>query len=333
MTTAKQEKILIIQPLPGIGDTVWFLPHLFSLRKQYPKASITLLTKKRSKADQILKDQKIIDNFIWLERKPGKHSGFLGFFKLVKDLKKENFNKAWVLHKSCEYALACKLSKIPKIYAYGRGYSKFFVTPPHLSVEDMQKHPIDRATALLEAHNILLQGLETVTIEPKKELIQVVNKKTNLNPDNKNIVLCIGGSEAYKKWPDGHFKKVAKIFLEKNCKVFVLGGPQEEREANLIAKEIHEEDRLNINVVTNLSIPEVVCFISQIDLFIGNDTGMLNLAAAIGKPSIGLFGQTPALTYRKNLHPIIAPDSAEGKKVCNIIPDQVISLSKNFVDL
>ena len=333
MPTAKQDKILIIQPLPGIGDTVWFLPHLFSLRKQYPNKNITLLTKKRSKADEILKDQKIVDDYLWLERNPGRHSGLFGFFNLVKDIKKQGFSKAWILHKSPEYALACKLGGIAEVYGYGKGYSRFFAVAPTLSENDMEKHPIDRATALLKIHNIPLQGLETITIKPKTELFPTVADKTGFQQNDKNIILCIGGSEAYKKWPDNHYKKLAQTFLEKNCNVFILGGPQEEREANLIAKELYEEAQLKVNITTDLNIPEVVCFISQTDLFIGNDTGMLNLAAAIGKPSIGLFGQTPALTYRKNLHPIIAPDTSGGKKVCNITPDQVISLSKRLVDL
>ncbi len=332
MDRAKQEKILIIQPLPGIGDAVWFLPHLFSLRKVFPTALITLMTKKRSKADEVLKNQNIIDDYFWLEKNPGIHSGFFGFFRLVKTLKSKAYTAVWILHKSPRYALACKLAGIPKIYGYGNGYSKYIEVPPFLTKVQMTQHPIDLATALLTNHQVNLQGLEAITLKPNKEVTRMVCQKIDLTKNQKNIVLCIGGSESYKKWPDDYFKEIAHHFLKKNDKVYILGGPQEEREANLIAKEIKEETSFDVTVITSLSIPEVIGFLPQINLFIGNDTGMLNIAAATGIPSIGLFGQTPALSYRKNLHPIVAPVTNGDQRVSDILPDQVISLSNKFVD-
>jgi heptosyltransferase-2 len=291
------------------------------------------LTKRRSKADEILESQNIVNDYFWLDRNPGKHSGFFGFLTLVKELKAVGYTAAWIFHKSPQYALACKLAQIPTIYGYGKGYSKSFVMQPCLSQDELKKHPIDRATSLLQAHVIGLKGLEKITLNANKKLMDRVKKKINFKPGKKNIVLCVGGSEPYKKWPDSYYKKLAKWFLEKNYQVFILGGPQEQKEANLIAKELYEETRLSVTVVTDLTIPEAISFLSQITLFIGNDTGMLNVAAATGVQSIGLFGQTPALTYRKNLYPILAPMTNEGQKVSNIMPDQVISFSKEFVDL
>ena len=52
-----------------------------------------------------------------------------------------------------------------------------------------------------------------------------------------------------------------------------------------------------INLVGRLSLPEVSACLARCALFVGNDSGLMHLAAASGAPTLGLFGPTPSEQY------------------------------------
>src|ERR1700742_3577660 len=52
-----------------------------------------------------------------------------------------------------------------------------------------------------------------------------------------------------------------------------------------------------IDLVGRLSLPEIAAFLSRATLFVGNDSGLMHLAAAAGTPTLGLFGPTNAVEY------------------------------------
>ena len=88
-------KVLVIQQRMGIGDMIIFLPYIHAISKKF-QSQISLLVKKNSKAEQLCLDDRHIKEIIYLDRNKnnsGKHDGWLGFFKLLKDIKKKNLIK------------------------------------------------------------------------------------------------------------------------------------------------------------------------------------------------------------------------------------------------
>ena len=112
-------KILAVQNRMGIGDTIIFLPFIKALFEKY-NSPISLLVKENSKADQYLYQTNYIDKIITLERDKNnnKHKGFIGSLNLIKDLKKENFEKIFIFNSSLRFNLIARLSGISKIYQY-----------------------------------------------------------------------------------------------------------------------------------------------------------------------------------------------------------------------
>ena len=114
-------KILAIQNKMGIGDTVIFLPFIEALYKKF-NSPISLLVKESSKADQYLFQTNYIDKILILERDKNnnnnRHSGFLGSFNLIKDLKKYNFDKIFIFNSSLRFNLIARLSNILDIYLF-----------------------------------------------------------------------------------------------------------------------------------------------------------------------------------------------------------------------
>ena len=113
-------KILAIQNRMGIGDMVIFLPYIEAVAKKY-KSQVTLLVKKNSKAEHLIKDNKYINEIIILKRdktNKGFHDGLYGFFRLVSDIKKHKFDKVLIFNSSLRYNLVCKIAGINDIYQY-----------------------------------------------------------------------------------------------------------------------------------------------------------------------------------------------------------------------
>jgi ADP-heptose:LPS heptosyltransferase len=52
-----------------------------------------------------------------------------------------------------------------------------------------------------------------------------------------------------------------------------------------------------LDLVGKLDLPEVAAVLARAAIFIGNDSGLMHLAAAAGAPTLGLFGPTPSDEY------------------------------------
>ena len=276
--------ILVIQPLPGIGDLFWFDEAVQSLSSFY-HAPVTLLTKRQSQAQALYKDKSLIKEILWLDR-PGAHDGLLGVLRLAHFLRRRKFSAVWIFHKSWRYKWACKLAGIPLIRGYG----------PNL--KSQKNHPIHQASILLQQHGVpLLRDHKfPVSMAAKKKIQDELSGYTK-----PWIALGIGGSEPTKKWPSTQWEDLA-VWLSnsKKVSVFLLGGAKEAAEAQAMMSGIHQKGG-KAQALTHFSLQESLAFLDQVDLFVGNDTGMMNGAAVLNKRTIGLFLCTPPLTYRPSL--------------------------------
>jgi heptosyltransferase-2 len=106
----------VIQPLPGIGDMVWHLPHLQAIAA-HAGAPVTLLAKPRSLADQLLVNEPAVGGIIWLDLNPngrrGAHDGIGGFRRLVQTLRQPGFGSVVLLHHSDRLAAAAWMAGVP----------------------------------------------------------------------------------------------------------------------------------------------------------------------------------------------------------------------------
>ena len=101
-----------------------------------------------------------------------------------------------------------------------------------------------------------------------------------------------------KVWPAERF---VSLFLElkdggwPNARAVVFAGPgEEERE---MAVPVLAALPGAVDLVGRLTLPEATACLARCALFVGNDSGLMHLAAAAGAPTLGLFGPTPAAEY------------------------------------
>ena len=290
-------KILAIQNRMGIGDTVIFLPFIKALYKKF-NSPISLLVKESSKADQYLFETNYIDKIFILERDSNnnnRHSGILGSFNLIKDLKKNNFDKIFIFNSSLRFNLIAKFSKIPEIYQY--------------PLFDKNKQHITDTPKKFIKDNLNLEVDEDPSIQISEKSVSEIIKKFQINKNELNILLGIGGSGPTKRIPSKIFLDVInKILMNKKCKFFLATGKNKEEQ--MILNEILNSKFKNFCVpLDNFSIKETLPIIKCCNLSVCNDTSFSHLSAALGIKTITLMADTPLIygNYSSKMFPIM-PD-------------------------
>ena len=290
-------KILAVQNRMGIGDTVIFLPFIKAISKKF-NTPVSLLVKKSSKADQYLNQTNYLDKIIFLERdkkKDQRHNGIIGSFRLAQDLKKYEFDKIFIFNSSLRFNLVSRIANIKEIYQY----SLFQKTNQHI---------IQPAKDLVKK-NLGIDVIENPQIQVSNDLVKKTISKFNIDKNEQNILLGIGGSGPTKRVPSKTFLSVMeKINNFKKSKFFLATGKKSD-EQKILDEILNSKFKEMCMPLDNLSIEDTLPVIKNCNIAICNDSSFSHLSSALGIKTITLMADTPLIygSYSSNMYPII-PD-------------------------
>jgi heptosyltransferase II len=102
-----------------------------------------------------------------------------------------------------------------------------------------------------------------------------------------------------KAWPPGHYAELASALAKDGAAVWVLGGPNEAAIATQIGTATGARD------LTGNDLRNAILAMAAADVAVTNDSGLMHIAAAIGTPTVAIFGPTSPWHW-KPLNPIAA---------------------------
>jgi heptosyltransferase-2 len=107
-----------------------------------------------------------------------------------------------------------------------------------------------------------------------------------------------------------------------------VGGPAERSLADEIAARIG--GLAEIMPALGWTLGELAALCAEAVFYVGNDTGAMNLAAAVGTPTFGLFGAVPPIRHASRIVPILPADGRVNKQdgMARIAPNAVLSVIK-----
>jgi heptosyltransferase II len=315
-------KILAVQNRMGIGDMVIFLPYIEAIAKNFG-VSVSILVKENSKAIQFLGDNKNIDQIIILKRdnknKNGRHDGIIGSFNLAKDLRKYNFDKIFIFNSSFRFNIIAKIAGIKDIHQY-----KLF--------DKKNQHIINAAKNFIKKEiNLVVESNPKILVD--KELIKESKIKYNINENQVNILLGIGGSGMTKRIPSRIFIQSMELISKKyDCRFFLATGKDQE-EQKILNEILKTNFKKSCFRLDNLSLKEIIPIIKSCQISICNDSSFSHLSSALGIQTIVLMSDTPLLygNYSTKMHPII-PDG-EDSVTHNTLGKEKINPNKIFEKL
>jgi ADP-heptose:LPS heptosyltransferase len=174
------------------------------------------------------------------------------------------------------------------------GIRETFTLP---SFPDERMHAIDHHLSSLKAIGIPSASASTSPMiylghEERQEAERFLrNQGWNL----KGIIALHPGAGSRKKaWPAARFSALARALASQSNKILIIQGPADEVAAQEVVAGL---GRIPYLLVRDLPITKLAALLSYASLFIGNDSGISHLAAALRRPTIALFGPTDPLCW------------------------------------
>lgn len=298
--------VAVVQPLPGIGDMIWHLPHIRAIAAHVGEP-VTLITKPRSAADQIFSAERTIGDVFWLDRNPearrGEHDGGAGLIRMLAALRARRFDAVYVLHHSRTIALLAMLAGIPARYGYGYGIQGWFLNrPPRLPREILRLHPFEQATAWLHAAGIPMAEAEPV-LPVTEAAIETV--RSRLGHAITRVAIGIGSSEPYKQWGANRFAALVRALAARDAGQLILVGGK--AEASLAAEIQSLAGTSGVTTAIGWDLSEIAALFRLSKFYVGNDTGVMNMAAAVGIRTYCLFGAVAPFHHSSRIVAITPP--------------------------
>jgi heptosyltransferase-2 len=219
--------------------------------------------------------------------------------RLGKALKKENYQQAIVLPNSFKSALIPFFAKIP-IRTGWRGEARSWILND-CRLLDKEQYPlmVERFVALaFPADKELPQPLLKPALKVSEDISELL-KKFNLLTDRPVTVFCPGAEfGASKKWPESHFASLAEALIGEGHQIWLLGSKNDAQTAKSIIDIMPPDQQSHIvNLAGLTNIGEAIDLMNQAHTVVSNDSGLMHIAAALGKKLVAIYGSTsPAFT-------------------------------------
>ncbi len=297
---------ILIVPYMWVGDFVRGHSVVTLLRERFPDRPVDLLATSlcASLADYMPGIRKTV-----VANLPRGRIALSQQIALARRLRREGYGGVLVLPRTWKAALAPFLAGIPR-------RTGFFGEARVLLLNDLRfgewKLPrtIDRCAALALPKDAAMPPAWPLPVlnVPAGE-IAAWQRKHGLAGNRPLVALAPGSVAPARRWPIESYTALSHRLLAEGCDVFVLGGPNERPLAREIVGDTRARD------LTGGDIRDAVLALAAAAAAVSNDSGLLHVAAALGTPSIGIFGPMTAALWAP-LNPLSAAIEIAGVLPC-----------------
>jgi heptosyltransferase II len=193
------------------------------------------------------------------------------------------------------------MAGIPARFGYGYGIQRWLLNrPPRLPASVLRWHPFDQATEFLR-----MAGIPMLESEPVLRVAAAAAETVRLRIGILPVAIGIGSSEPYKQWGATRFAALADALAAGGAKSIVLVGGM--AEAALVAEIQASARSAAITSAISWNLPEIAALLSLSAFYVGNDTGFMNMAAAVGVRTYALFGAVSPIRHASQIVAITPP--------------------------
>lgn len=283
------KKILVIN-LRYIGDTIWMCPFLRNLKLNFPHAEITALVNEGGEI--FLKLLPDVSEIITVRRKEIKgRFGIIRFVRFLIEIRRKKFDTVFILSSSDRPTIIGLASGAKSRIGF-RGDSwwrGYLLTQRLLWDHGKNPHMIEYYLQALTDTGLTIYDKE-LTIDVPEDTIARIREKFGIlkEQDRKTIIVHPGARTELRQWGPERFAEVINA-VAGECRIFLIAGPNEEA----VVQEVQRRLKRPPEIVSNdLSLMEFAALCKFGDLFVGNDSAPIHIAAASGMFVIGIYGPT-----------------------------------------
>jgi heptosyltransferase-2 len=286
---------IMIRATNWVGDAIMALPALRIVRKRFPEAEISIVA--RPYVADIYRDQQICDRLIPYDPQ-GSHDGFFGRERLAAELSAIKFDVALLLQNAFDAAWLAWRANVPERIGYARDGRSLLLTKA-VPVPLRGEIPAHEKFYYLE---LLRRAgwsdslpdekvIDLIISEEKRRSAEEFLTKSGTRRGVVRIAIGAGASfGAARCWPPPRYAELAnRLQSQIDSDVILFGTTAEVAVSNAISAEMR---RPPIDLTGKTAIVDLPALLSQCHLFIGNDSGAMHVAAAVGLPIVAVFGPT-----------------------------------------
>lgn len=268
-------KILVLR-YSSIGDIVLTTPIFRCLKQQLPGCQVHVATKLRFA--RVLQHNPHIDRFHFYDQSLPQH---------ISELRAEGFDYVLDLHNNLRTRLVKAALGLPSSSFDKLNFEKWLLVNwkrnrmPHA-------HIVDRYLATAAPLGVVNdgKGLEFYIDTNEQAVADAALARCQAKPF---AALVLGATYATKKLPH---EKLAELLSLIQQPVVLLGGKAEAAEAEALVKAVNKPAYLLLNQCGELSLGQSAAVINRSERVYTHDTGLMHIAAALGKPCITFWGNT-----------------------------------------
>lgn len=279
----RSKRTVIIIAHRGMGDLVFHTRAIRALARKSASGRVSLFARDGANAEALFSGDPAIEQIVSVDERT--HRSVFCPFRVANLLRPHDFQEAWVLSRAAmRYTTAAALAGIPERMGYGTGYARFLLKKPVLSQSSFRLSVIARYEELMRAYGVCLCD-EDHFLVPDPVCAEAYRRQFSAIPRPWIAIgFGCGPFDRRRQWPEDRFAELTHILSQRGG-VFLVGAPDQRAQA----EGIREQAGGQATIVADSSMRGAAAFLSVCDAFIGNDGGVLNVAAALKVPSIGIF--------------------------------------------
>jgi heptosyltransferase-2 len=286
MTTAGPDQPILIVPYVWIGDFVRCHSVVRLLRAANPHRPVDMLSSSLCAplADYMPGVRKAI-----VADLPRRRLGLRAQLKLAAELRREGYGQALIMSRKWKAALAPWLAGIPTRTGFS-GEARLGLLNDIRHGERALPRMIDQMGALALPKGAALPSewpLPQLQV-PEADVDVWKHLRALDRTPHPIVALCPGAVGAGKAWPPEHYGALAGKLNAQGASVWVIGGPNE----RAIAGQIEAAGGPLVRDLTGTDLRDAILALAAADAVVSNDSGLMHVAAALGTPTMGIFGPT-----------------------------------------
>ena len=298
------KNICIIYTHHKLGDLIWQLPYIKAISDHHNQ-KVDLIVRKKTQAKNIFKDIRHINLINYNDFRKGVYY-WVDVFKLIGIFFTNKYTHVYILDKVNKPAIAARLSGVKNIIGPGIGNQKKWLTVnKFLTNEDWKMSYSEQSQKLLSINSISLNSIyPEIEVDSKR----YEKNHSDLMVVGKKISFGIDSFEDYKIWYEDYFIQLADKLYQKKMfdYVYLICGPDKSYLADTIIKNSKKDYFINCS---KKDLGGIVLALKNSNFFVGNNSGPLNLSAALKVKSFGLIANDPVDELKFSKINIITPEN------------------------
>jgi heptosyltransferase-2 len=318
-------RVAVIIGHPGMGDMVWHQPILQAIARHHG-APVTLFARPSTLSAVLFDQTPEVARVVSFVRKQGLQY-LPALFDLIGELRRGRFNRVYVLNRRPVLAAVAAAASIPERYGFGAPGQRLFLNrgrPVYDGKRLIGGGPVVQCGLFLERNGIAAPTNVPMLQAPPAARARARERYAGL--PRPWVALGVTVNDEDRRWIPSRFAELAvRIEQRFGGTMFIHGGPHHRRQVDDVIERLPTDARGVVDL-SRETVPfeQIMGLLAESDIFIGNDSGPLNVSAAVGIPAFGLFGSAaPHASLSPKIHAIL-PDTGE--------PDRESGMQRLSVD-